>query len=147
MFNKKIHKIENLFCASKYQFNLNKYWEICGKVPNCVVLCKTNMDKIIGGYTPLIHDQSPYDSYVEDLSGESIIFSLTDNEKFTLKNKNKAIYRYNSKSAINFGGGELYIKNESNQNHSCIAYVNNGNYNCSAYIAKDKSSYLKFHGN
>jgi hypothetical protein len=55
------------------------------------------MDKIIGGYTPLIHDQTPYDGYIEDSSGESFIFSLTDDEKFTLKNKNYAIYRHSDK--------------------------------------------------
>jgi hypothetical protein len=62
------------------------------------------MDKIIGAYTPLIHDEAPYYNYIEDVSGDSFIFSLTDKQKFTLKNKANAIYRYSKKSSINFGG-------------------------------------------
>jgi hypothetical protein len=102
------------------------------------------MDKIIGGYTPLIHDQAPYDAYIEDSSGESFIFSLTDDQKFTLKNKNSAIIRYSNKSAINFGAGEFYIAKEQD---SCIAYVNKSNYYSPAYTINDKAAYIKFHGN
>ena len=75
-----------------------------------------------------------------------MIFSLTDNQKFTLKNKSSAIYRYSSKQGINFGGGEFYISNGSNQINSCCGYVNQGNYSCSAYSKQDKAAYLKFHG-
>jgi hypothetical protein len=61
------------------------------------------MDKIIGAYTPLVHDEAPYDAYIEDVSGESFIFSLTDKQKFTLKNKANAIFRHSNKGPINFG--------------------------------------------
>jgi hypothetical protein len=69
-----------------------------------VIVCRTNKDKIIGAYTPLVLDEEPYDREIEDASGESFIFSLTDKQKFTLKKKSNAIYRYKNKIAINFGG-------------------------------------------
>jgi hypothetical protein len=36
------------------------------------------MDKIIGAYTPLKHDEEPDGVHIGDPSGESFIFSLTD---------------------------------------------------------------------
>ncbi len=96
--------MELVFSASKNEFSLAKYWQVCGKLANNLIMCLTNMDKIIGAYTPLIHDEAPYDKWIEDVSGESFIFSLTDKQKFTLKNKANALYRHSDKSGINFGG-------------------------------------------
>jgi hypothetical protein len=56
MFDKKPSKIELLFSASKNEFSIKKYFEVCGKVPNTVFVVKTEKDKIIGAFTPLIHD-------------------------------------------------------------------------------------------
>ncbi len=57
MFNKKkIKKLDYLFCASKNEYSLQKYYEVCGKVANTVIVCKTDMDKVIGAYTPLAMD-------------------------------------------------------------------------------------------
>jgi hypothetical protein len=56
MFSKKIKKLEYLFCASKNEYSLKKYYEVCGKVANTVIVCKTDMDKVIGAYTPLAMD-------------------------------------------------------------------------------------------
>jgi hypothetical protein len=56
MFTKKIAKMECIFTASKNEFSIKKYFDACGTVPNTVVICQTNKDKIIGGYTPLLHD-------------------------------------------------------------------------------------------
>ncbi len=52
-------------------------------------------------------DQEPVGPIV-DLSGESFLFSLTDRQKFHLKDKEKsiAVLRYKEKTAaINFGFG------------------------------------------
>ena len=68
MFNKKISKLEHLFSASKNEFSIAKYFEACGKIPNTVVICKTNNDKIIGGFTPLVHDDHNSNGYVVDHS-------------------------------------------------------------------------------
>jgi hypothetical protein len=73
------------------------------------------MDKIIGAYTPLAFDGAPPNghSYIEDVSGESFIFSLTEKQKFTLKNKPFAICR--QKNTIIFGTNSLFIGEKSNQ--------------------------------
>jgi hypothetical protein len=56
LFGKKLSKVELLFTASKNEFSINKYFEVCGKVPNTVFVVKTEKDKIIGAFSPLIHD-------------------------------------------------------------------------------------------
>jgi hypothetical protein len=56
MFQKNIKKLEYLFCASKNEYSLKKYYEVCGKVANTVIVCKTDMDKVIGAYTHLAMD-------------------------------------------------------------------------------------------
>lgn len=53
MFQKKIQGAELIFKASDHKFDLKKYYEICGHLTNTMIICKTNKDKIIGGYTPL----------------------------------------------------------------------------------------------
>ncbi len=45
------------------------------------------------------------DTWVQDLKGESFIFSLTNNDKFFLNNKNNAILLRKSKDFIYFGNG------------------------------------------
>ncbi len=57
MFRKKITKMECIYTAGKNEFSISKYYTQCGTVPNTVIICATNKDKIIGGYTPLLHDQ------------------------------------------------------------------------------------------
>lgn len=44
-----------LYKASLNNFKLNKFYEICGQVPNTLILCESNRGKIVGGYTPLCH--------------------------------------------------------------------------------------------
>jgi hypothetical protein len=56
LFGKKLSKVELLFTASKNEFSIKKYFDVCGKVPNTMFLVKTEKDKIIGAYSPLIHD-------------------------------------------------------------------------------------------
>ena len=51
------------------------------------------MDKIIGGYTPLEMGSDKGDYYSDDHSKRSFIFSLSNNDKFTMKNTSNAIYR------------------------------------------------------
>lgn len=58
-----------------------------------MIVCQTNMDKIIGGYTPLEIGSDGGDYYVSDPSQESFIFSLSNGDKFTMKTTNNAIYR------------------------------------------------------
>jgi hypothetical protein len=116
---------------------------------NTLFVCKTNMDKIIGAFSPLLQDQEPYGNHIPDPSGETFLFSVTDNKKFNLMDKlnSKAIYRYKERSKINFGAGEFKINDKSNQNQNSVSYVNKSNFYCPAYSVNDKAAYLKFHGN
>ncbi len=77
------------------------------------------------------------------------MFSLTDGEKFILKENHQAIYRYKDKNYIKFGysyGGELQICDKANTTN-CYTNVNYSAYYCPAYSVNDKAAFLKFNGN
>ena len=59
MLSGNLREVKFMYKASEYQFSIKKYYELCGKVSNTVIVCKINKDKIIGGYTPLIFDALP----------------------------------------------------------------------------------------
>ncbi len=40
-----------MFKASDNDFKISKFYEICGKLNNMLILVKTTTNKIIGGYT------------------------------------------------------------------------------------------------
>jgi hypothetical protein len=42
-----------MFKASDHKFDLKTYYEMCGNATDTMIICKTNKDKIIGGYSPL----------------------------------------------------------------------------------------------
>ena len=62
-----VSSVKLLFKASEHEFSMNKFYEICGNVGETVMVCKTNKDKIIGGYTPLKFNSPPTNgSYISD---------------------------------------------------------------------------------
>jgi hypothetical protein len=69
-----------------------------------MIICKTNKDKIIGAYTPLAFNPiSNQFKDVADESGESMIFSVTEQDKFVLKDKTKAIMHIPNKTYLSIG--------------------------------------------
>lgn len=64
----------------------------------------------------------------------SFIFSLSNNDKFKLKNKTSAIFRYENKQNINFGCNQLFIGGKANITTTNVANINN-NYYCEKYKA------------
>jgi len=54
-FSKKLKKIELLFKASENGFKLAKFYDICGAATHTIILCQSNKDKIVGGYTPFCY--------------------------------------------------------------------------------------------
>jgi hypothetical protein len=50
---KKPKHAKRIFKASDHEFNIYKYFELCGQEVNNMVLCKTHKNKVIGGFTPL----------------------------------------------------------------------------------------------
>lgn len=80
-----------------------------------MTLCETINGRIIGGYTPLVWNKNVMPVSVTDYSGRSFIFSLTNNDKFTLS-KNKTAIRQWSYGGPSFGGSspDLVISNLAN---------------------------------
>ncbi len=80
----------------------------------------TDKDKIIGGFSPLAHmytgkgyEKEENGEYEHDASREGFIFSLTNGDKFSLKNEFRAIFRVKDASCICFGASELRIEGNS----------------------------------
>lgn len=46
-----------LYRASENKFSMEKFYEKCSNIPHTLILVKTEFNKIIGGYTPLIWKQ------------------------------------------------------------------------------------------
>jgi hypothetical protein len=103
-FPKNVKKVELLYRASDHNFSIQKYFELCGSVQSTAIICETNKDRIIGGYTPFAHNiGSGSSAWVADSSGSSFLFSITNNDKFKLTATNNAIIQNPSKDSIRFG--------------------------------------------
>jgi hypothetical protein len=148
MFGKQPNKIELLFSASKNNFSIKKYFDVCGKIPNTVIMVKTEYDKVIGAYTPLVHDQDNNNNDVSDDSKQSFIFSLTDKEIFFVKDSSRTIYRSKARNEIQFGTNEFQIGDKKfwGKSCDCRADFNYKNYYCPSYSTDCKWAYQKFSG-
>lgn len=76
----------------------------------------------------------------------SFIFSLTENDKFELKDKKKAVCRYKSKDYIGFGVSELKIGDKSDINKNSNTLINIAYCN-SKYKSGGEDSYIRLNGN
>ncbi len=109
---------------------------------NTVILVKTQFDKVIGGYTPLIWNKE-LNSYSQDSEPQSFLFSLTTGDKFTNNDLQNTIY--NHANVIRFGKGpDLNIVNYSDKNN-CSANIGSSYIN-SSYAYNDSEKWLKFSG-
>ncbi len=109
-------------------------------------MCLTQFNKKIGGFTPLSWKISSISQeWKTDVLKESFLFSLTHNDKLSLKDPNRAICN-GSSNGPSFGeGADLMIKNRGNEN-MCIAEIGIS-YQNHNYKAKSKAGYERFTGN
>jgi hypothetical protein len=77
-----------------------------------LTLCQTVYGKIFGGYTPLVWDKTQ-SGYVKDETTKSFVFSLTNNDKFILKDLQRTIYQRVDFGPI-FGNNDFYISDSAN---------------------------------
>ncbi len=120
-------QVKLLYRASDHGFCVKKFHEKCDGISNTLTVVRTEFDKKIGGFTPL--KWSSPDGHTADNSKESFIFSLSNNDKFTLQKPEYAIC--NSKNyGPTFGGGcDLYVCDKANSSNSsrtniCHTYHN-----------------------
>jgi hypothetical protein len=63
----------------------------------------------MGGYSPLRHFSSEkYGGFKTDESGNSFLFSLSENEKFKLTDKKNAICCFSNHDRISFGQSDQF---------------------------------------
>ena len=94
-----------------------KWYEKCGNIPNTLTIVETEFGKVIGGFTTFKWVRN--DQWVSAVNDEKnhFLFSLTNNDKFTItQNSQNCIYASsNSNSGPGFGGNyDLYIHNKAN---------------------------------
>ena len=51
--HKKVKVLNLIFKASEHKFKISEYFKKCGDLNNTIIICLTNKNKIIGGYTSL----------------------------------------------------------------------------------------------
>jgi hypothetical protein len=57
--------MDYLFCASKNDFSMARFYESFSYLTNLLVVCQTNKDKVIGGFTTIpLNDGKVDNEYV-----------------------------------------------------------------------------------
>ncbi len=103
--------IQLLFRASEYKFSTSKFHELCDKIPNSLVLIKTEFGKIIGGFNSLGWN-SQLNGYSADNSKKTFLFSVSLKQKFDLIQPMGALYS-NPAYGPTFGGGfDIYVSHD-----------------------------------
>ncbi len=113
-----------------------------------MVICQTEFNKKIGGFTCLRWSSDQKASFKADDSGESFLFSLSEEDKFRLIKKQNAIYSKKKFGPVFGGGGneyDLFISDKANSNNFSYALINEAYYN-ENYQKGDKISLKKFTG-
>lgn len=117
-FDRKIISFKLLFRASEENFLVTKFYKKCSNIPNTLILIKTELNKIIGGYTPVCWKMGDKEENFPDPSKQSFIFSLTSADKFTLTDPSKATQYYGDNCGPRFGcitgASDLTIKDKAN---------------------------------
>jgi len=99
-----------LYKATRDGFSYEEFQKRCCGIKNTLVIAKTNSEKIIGGFTPLVWDvpNEPY-FYMEDPNMETFLFSVDLAEKYDLKPKQFAVCLSQKNGPIFGGGSDLEI--------------------------------------
>jgi hypothetical protein len=81
-FTKDIRHVKLLYRASDHEFCVKRFHEKCDYIPNTLTVIRTEFDKKIGGFS--VPEWGSQLGWAADNSKESFIFSLTNNDKFSL---------------------------------------------------------------
>ena len=94
-----------IFKGTRDGFNSYNFQSKCLNIPNTLTIAKTSFDKVIGGFT-IMPWKIPSDlySYVCDYTKNTFLFSLSNGEKYNLRNLEYAICLSKGSGPI-FGGG------------------------------------------
>jgi hypothetical protein len=122
-FDKTIKSIKLLYRASDNGFFISKFHEKCDGIANTLTVIETEFNKKIGGFTPCAWDSPQYSEYEADNLKESFIFSLTNNDKFTLRTQERAAFHC-SIYGPTFGlGFDLHVCDKADSQNNSSAKV------------------------
>ena len=126
-----IKSIDLLYRASEEGFSVAKFHQLCDNHPNTVVLVRTQFNKVIGGYTPLVW-KSTTGTMHADVSRQSFLFSLTLKQKMELIDAKSAIFNYSMYGPCFGAGSDLAIFPDADterNSYSDFPYSYNNAYN------------------
>ena len=118
---------ELIFRASTDGFSSDEFHSRCDKKGPTLVVCRSNYDKVFGGYSPCEWDGTvTYDyTYVHDLTKTSFLFSLTSGEKYPIKDTNNAISNSAHHGPKYGGGHDIEIVSNCNVNYTTYNGIGN----------------------
>jgi len=126
-----------LYKATRDGFSYKEFQKRCLGLKNTLVIAKTSLEKVIGGFTPLawIVPNELY-VYLEDPTNETFLFSVDLDEKLNLKPKQYAICLSQKNGPIFGGGSDFEIVDLCNSQ-----FNNSSNIGNSFYYSKTADSF------
>ena len=132
-----------IFIKSRDGSNVSDFHKFCDNKGKILLLIETNNNFKFGGYTPLNFDSSGFGKN----DNNSFLFSITNNQKYTKKNKNNSIHCRENYIAFGYDSYDLYFSNQLNsgnlQSNNSTSYLNDLSINGgnSKFITKEIEVY------
>ena len=109
-----------LLKASKDGYTSKIFKQKCHKKPFTLTVALTSFNKLIGGFTSIPWEEDDF-NYVTDFTKRTFLFSLTNNQKYDLKNPGYAICNGTDIGPVFGGGSDFEIVNECNKRFNNFA--------------------------
>ena len=137
-------KLHLLYRATEHNFNSSKFHQLCNGKGKTLVLVRSKLKNIFGGYSTTPWFSSNIGVY--SFAPGSFLFSLDKQTKHTIINQNEgnAIYGYNNLGPTFGGGKDLNLYNNcqsTNENYANLGHTYSLPNNIS-YDTNDSKSYL-----
>ena len=132
-----------LYKATRDGFNSIDFRNKCNGTRGILIIVNTRNGNKFGGFTPLTINSSG--GWIQDQNLQTFIFSLDNNTKFSLSDKDKAIKDHSS-SFPDFGDDGISIYSYANNNSKSSAKIQGSFKNMSVNISYDSLEAKKYLG-
>ena len=118
-----------LYRATQQEYTAEEFHRKCDHRSPTVSLLKLNNGNCIGGFTSS-RWQTPSSQFLGQyyMDHSALLFNLTDEISYPVKNADKAIYCFRNTGPC-FGDEELFVEKKSNEEGQCKSFANQIGYN------------------
>ncbi|CAD8201871.1 unnamed protein product [Paramecium pentaurelia] len=136
--NKNVTNFSQIHLGTRDGLNGQAFWNKVNGKSNLLMIFKSKSGYIFGGFSPCQWNQN-LNSYVQDNTMSSFLFSQTHDQIYPLKDANKqnAIYCHQSYGPY-FGSGDIYIGADFQNGSSNLG----NSYQCDQYQITNKNTHL-----